>query len=197
MGMKVGIMGGTFDPIHLGHMIAAERVQDALGLTEVRFMPSHQPPHKSAGRGASPEQRFEMVKRAIVDHPSFVVSDDELKRGGTSYTIDTVSEIMTREPGIELYYIIGADMVMYLPKWYRIADLVERVTFVGVQRPGHELRLDDLPLFIRQAVQLVTMPAIEISSTTIRELCRGGRSIRYLVPDTVHGYIKENQLYES
>ena len=193
----MGIMGGTFDPIHLGHLIAAERVYEKLGLDEVRFMPSHQPPHKSSGRGASPEQRFEMVKRAIAGHPSFVVSDDELKRGGTSYSIDTVSEIAVREPRVELFYIIGADMVMFLPKWYRIADLVERVTFVGVQRPGHDLRMDDLPLFIRQAVQLVTMPAIEISSTMIRVLRREGRSIRYLVPDTVHGYIKENQLYES
>ncbi|MGZ7442278.1 nicotinate-nucleotide adenylyltransferase [Paenibacillus sp. TH7-28] len=191
---KVGIMGGAFDPIHLGHLLAAESAREQHYLEEVWFMPSHIPPHKHRA-GVSGKQRLEMVEAAIQGHPAFKPLDIELKRGGVSYTVDTIREIRGQHPDLDLYFIIGADMVNYLPKWEGIEDLTGMITFIGLQRPGSFLELDALPPFIQEAVRLAEMPLVDISSSLIRSRLAQGRSVRYMVPDSVHDYMTRSGLY--
>ncbi|MFE5319986.1 nicotinate-nucleotide adenylyltransferase [Paenibacillus sp. NPDC056579] len=195
--MKIGIMGGTFDPIHIGHLIAAQCACEQAGLDEVWFMPTNVPPHKRQAPGATPEQRWEMVCRAVDGHPYFRPTDLELKKGGVSYSIDTVKLLRQEHPGHHFAYIIGADMVQYLPKWYKAEELVQLVSFIGLQRPGYVLEEDLLPQAIRQAVTMAAMPLIELSSTTIRERRSRNQSIRYMVPDRVYEYIEVNGIYGS
>ncbi|MCZ8518668.1 MULTISPECIES: nicotinate-nucleotide adenylyltransferase [Paenibacillus] len=195
--MKIGLMGGTFDPIHIGHLLAADSVSTALELDEVWFMPTNVPPHKDRKPGATAAQRLEMVRLAVEGHPRFRVSDVELRMGGISYSIDTVSMLREEHPGYAFHYIIGADMVQYLPKWYRIEELIGLVTFIGLERPGYSTGYDTLPGPIREAVRLVPMPQIELSSTEIRQRRAEGLSARYRVPDRVNEYIEVNSLYET
>jgi nicotinate-nucleotide adenylyltransferase len=195
--MKIGIMGGTFDPIHLGHMIAAESAREAVGLDEVWFMPTYIPPHKQNQPIASAEMRLAMVNLAVAEHPNFRAVDYELALGGISYTANTVQILHQLHPELSFYYIIGADMVMYLSKWDRIEEIVEVVSFIGLQRPGFELELKQLPVELAVKVQMVVMPLIEISSTAIRERKRLRQTVRYLVCDNVRIYMEANRLYES
>lgn len=195
--MKIGLMGGTFDPVHIGHLIAAQSVCEELGLDEVWFMPSSVPPHKEQAPGASPEQRWKMVCLAVEGHPCFKSSDIELRKGGVSYSIETVTMLRSQYPEHDFFYIIGADMVQYLPKWHKINELIRLVTFVGLHRPGYETGIDQLPADIRQAVRSAHMPQMELSSTWIRQRRAAGRSVRYMVPDRVNDYIEVNRLYEA
>ncbi|MEB3100744.1 nicotinate-nucleotide adenylyltransferase [Ferviditalea candida] len=195
--MRIGIMGGTFNPIHLGHLIAAEQARDGMGLQEVWFLPSNIPPHKEPETGAAAEQRLEMVRRAVSGHPQFRVNDLELRLGGKSYSVNTVAELQKQHPDHEFYFIIGGDMVQYLPNWHRIEELVRKVFFIGLQRAGTTLDPDSLPDWIREKVVMIPMPMIQISSTDIRGRFAEKQSIRYLVPDEVRSYIEENGLYES
>ncbi|AIQ11989.1 nicotinate-nucleotide adenylyltransferase [Paenibacillus durus] len=192
--MKVGIMGGTFDPIHIGHMLVAETARDAFGLEQVWFMPSHIPPHKHAA-GASGETRLALVSEAIRDNESFRILDWEIVRGGISYTIETARMLNERYPSDDFYFIIGADMVQYLPKWKDIGELVRRLTFIGVGRPGNSLNLGTLSVNIAEKVLLADMPMVDISSTMIRERAASGKSIRYMVPDAVYDYVQRSELY--
>jgi nicotinate-nucleotide adenylyltransferase len=192
--LKVGIMGGTFDPPHIGHMLAAESARDTYSLDEIWFMPSHIPPHKHAA-GMSGQDRLAMVEEAVKAHPSFCTLDLEVKRGGVSYTIDTIVELQEQYPQAELYFIIGADMVQYLPKWQRIDELVQRLTFIGVGRPGTPLDLEALPPHIAQKVLLADMPLVDISSTMLRQRAADGKTIRYMVPDAVYDYLQRGGLY--
>ncbi|MFD1177704.1 nicotinate-nucleotide adenylyltransferase [Paenibacillus puldeungensis] len=191
---KIGIMGGAFDPIHLGHLLAAEAAREQYHLEEVWFMPSHIPPHKHQA-GVSGEQRLEMVKAAIQSNTDFKPLDIELQRGGVSYTVDTIREIRSIHPDLELYFIIGADMVNYLPKWEGIEDLAGMVRFIGLQRPGSFLELDALPPFIQESVLLAEMPLVDISSSLIRSRLLAGQSVRYMVPDPVYEYMIRSGLY--
>jgi len=191
---KVGIMGGAFDPIHIGHLLAAEAAREQYALDEVWFMPSHVPPHKSKS-GVSGEERLEMVAAAIRGHADFKTLDIELKRGGVSYTIDTIRELKQLHPDLEFYFIIGADMVNYLPKWEGIEELVTMLHFIGLQRPGSFLELDLMPSFIQDAVLLAEMPLVDISSSLIRKRRAAGHSVRYMVTEEVHEYIVRSGLY--
>jgi nicotinate-nucleotide adenylyltransferase len=195
--MKVGIMGGTFDPVHLGHLLAAERAAEAAGLDQVWFMPTSVPPHKPHPPRASAEQRLEMVRRATAGNPRFRATDYELVRGGTSYTYDTMQGLIGEHPEHDFSLIIGADMVLYLPHWHRIHELVRLVGFIGVARPGFTLSLDGLEPLIRERVAIAPMPLVDISSTGIRERRRAGLSVRYLVSEPVHEYLEVNRLYET
>ncbi|CAG7634902.1 nicotinate-nucleotide adenylyltransferase [Paenibacillus allorhizosphaerae] len=195
--MKVGLMGGTFDPIHIGHLLAAQSVCEQAGLDEVWFMPVNVPPHKEAAPGATAQQRWEMTNLAVESHPMFRTTDIELRRGGVSYSIDTVTLLRRQYPSHHFYYIIGADMVRYLPKWYKIEELVKLVTFVGLERPGFDPGFTELPPSIRESLMMVKMPQIDLSSTRIRERRAAGRPVRYMVPDRVNDYIEVNRLYES
>ncbi|MDM5276398.1 nicotinate-nucleotide adenylyltransferase [Paenibacillus silvae] len=192
--MKIGIMGGTFDPIHMGHLLAAEAARDSHALDEIWFMPSHVPPHKPEA-GATGRQRLEMTEAAVKDAPRYEVLGIEMELGGVSYTIDTMRELWRRHPEHEFYFIIGADMVNYLPKWEEIEELASRLTFVGVGRPGFQLHLDDLPEPLQDRVLLAEMPLVDISSTAIRRRLAKGHSVRFMVPDAVHQYIVRSGLY--
>lgn len=187
---KIGILGGTFNPPHIGHLIIANEVLDALHLDEIRFLPNYDPPHKEKSGEVSAYDRLAMLERALDEHPSFVLEKLEIERKGTSFTYDTMKLLIEKEPEASFYFIIGADMVEYLPKWHRIDELLELVHFVGVNRPGFNIETD-------YPITIVDVPQMFISSSTIRRKLRTGRTVRYLIPDQVVNYIKGNHLYES
>lgn len=193
--MRIGLLGGTFDPIHLGHLIAAEQVRDELNLQQVWFLPAPVPPHKHDQPVIDPTHRLRMVERAVAEHPHFRVSRVEFERAGSSYTVDTMAVLRERYLEHDFYFIIGADMVEDLPNWHKIEQLTEYTQFVGLDRPGYER--PELADYIARRVHYVTMPLIDIASTDIRERVKAGRSIRYLVPDSVQQYIEEHRLYET
>ncbi|MFD0715041.1 nicotinate-nucleotide adenylyltransferase [Paenibacillus sp. GCM10027626] len=195
--MKVGLMGGTFDPIHYGHLLAAETAREACGLNEVWFIPSFVPPLKDHQPGADGEARLEMVYRAIDFQPHFRAMDIELERGGTSYSIDTVEALQQLYPGREFSYIIGSDRVNDLAKWHQIEKLAGLVHFIGVERPGEKIDVSSLPAYIRERLTVIDMPLIDISSTAIRQRRAAGKSVRFLVPDKVYSFMRRNALYES
>lgn len=185
---KVGLFGGTFNPPHIGHLIMANEVYTALGLSEIRFMPNAKAPHKEVSKSASNEQRLHMVELAIQDVPHFVIETYELERGGISYTYDTMKAMCEREPDVAFYFIIGGDMIDSLHTWYRIDDLVELVQFVGVKRPGYEAKT-------AYNVLMVEAPEIDLSSTFIRNRLQQQNSLRYLLPEAVERYIRKEGLY--
>lgn len=187
---QVGIMGGTFNPPHLGHLIMAEQVGTQLGLDKVLFMPDATPPHVDTKKTLPAKHRVEMVKQAIADNPLFELSMAEIERGGVSYTYDTIVALKKQYPNTDFYFIIGGDMVDYLPTWHRIDDLVQLVQFVGIQRTGYS-RQTPYP------VLWVDAPLVDISSTQIRNKVQQGCSIRYLVPTKVADYIEEEGLYRE
>jgi nicotinate-nucleotide adenylyltransferase len=195
--MRVGIMGGTFDPIHTGHLIVGERARVGAGLDQVWFMPTNISPHKRGAPIASAAQRWDMVCRAIEGNPHFFPTDIEIQKGGVSYSIDTIELLIERHPDAQFAYIIGADMVQYLPKWHRIEEIVQKVRFVGLERPGCQLQMDLLPATIQAVLQMVFMPQVDISSSAIRQERQNRGSIRYWVPDQVYEYIEVNGLYGS
>ncbi|MFC5188885.1 nicotinate-nucleotide adenylyltransferase [Pediococcus cellicola] len=185
---RIGLLGGTFNPPHLGHLIMAEQVCTQLGLDRVDFMPDYIPPHVDTKEAIEAKHRVAMVKAAIASNPNFGIELAEIKRQGKSYSYDTLVALKRAHPENQYYFIIGADMVAYLPKWYRIADLVKIVQFVGVKRPGVKIH-SEYPIL------WVDTPTIDLSSTLIRNKIAKHHSIRYLVPDQVLAYIKEHKLY--
>lgn len=187
----VGIMGGTFDPIHCGHLLAAEQAREQAGLDEVWFMPTHIPPHKSRQHLTAAQDRLRMVELAVADNPAFRVTDVELQREGPSYTYDTMVRLVREYPDCRFSFIIGADMVEILPTWYRFEELVRLVHFIGLARPGTKLERSR-----REYVTFVEMPVWDISSTMIRKKAASDKSIRYLVPPAVERYLKEKRIYD-
>jgi nicotinate-nucleotide adenylyltransferase len=187
MSYKVGILGGTFDPPHHGHLMIAQEVMVELSLDEVRFMPTQLPPHKK-GTITSGEMRIEMLRLATNDNDRFFIETIEFKRTGPSYTFDTMKLLINKEPLTTFYFIIGADMVEYLPKWYKVDELVKMVQFVGLKRPGYKLSLQ-FPLIE------VEVPPFAISSSTLRKRFADGKNTKYYLPENVRNFIKENELY--
>ncbi len=191
---KIGCMGGTFDPVHIGHLLAAESAKEAVKLDEVWFVPTSIPPHKPQP-GTDSQTRCEMLKAAISSNPGFRLETIEMEREGASYTIDTVTALQAREPDAQFYWIIGSDMVGDLPNWRKIDELAERITFIGLERPDQPCDEASLPTFLRRRLLRAAMPPLGISSTDIRRRLKDGRSIRYLVPEAVHDYIQGNDVY--
>lgn len=189
---RIGVYGGTFNPIHIAHLIAAEAVYEALNLDEVWFMPARIPPHKQDQRLAASEHRLRMLQLALEPYQEFKVCTYELEQSTISYTFDTMKALVQKYADHQFNFIIGADMVAYLSKWYRYEELLAMVPFVAVQRPQHPIA-SELP-WLRH-IHMVNMPQIDISSTEIRQRCKNNRSIRFLVPNGVDTYIKEHQLY--
>ncbi|MCK4409646.1 MAG: nicotinate-nucleotide adenylyltransferase [Candidatus Eisenbacteria sp.] len=192
--MATGLMGGTFDPIHIAHLIIAEEALDLLGLDRVIFVPSGRPPHKSGDDVTSVEHRLEMVRLAIDGNPRLVLSDLEVKRTEPSYTVETVRQFR-REFGEheKLYFIMGADSLAQFFTWKDPLDLISACEFVVVPRPG--VSPGDGDPRIREKAHVLDTPLIGVSSSDIRERVRAGRSIRYLVPEGVVAYIREKNLY--
>jgi nicotinate-nucleotide adenylyltransferase len=184
--MRIGILGGAFDPIHIGHLVAAQSAYDHAGLDEVWFMPSNVPPLKSQQPLFTAAQRYEMTAAAIADNPSYKVLDLELKREETSYTIDTVNELQQLYPDYSFYWIIGADRINDLLHWKDIYTLATKIGFIGLARPGYELNLYELPPLIHSQVTMVTMPPIDISSSMIRARLQAGESVQFFVPEAVN-----------
>lgn len=193
--MRIGLFGGTFDPVHLGHLISAEQVREQCNLEQVWFLPALVPPHKNGQTVTEAAHRLQMVELAIAGNPYYRASRVEFERSGSSYTVDTMAILRERHPKHTFYFIIGADMVADLPNWHRIEQLVKDTEFVGLARPGYER--PQLADAIASRVQYADMPLLEISATGIRERVRTGRSIRYFVPDRVRNYIEEHRLYET
>lgn len=193
-GRRVGIMGGTFDPIHHGHLVAASEVAGKFGLDEVVFVPTGEPWQKSARAVSQAEHRYLMAVIATASNPRFWVSRVDIDRPGPTYTIDTINDIGAMRPGAELYFITGADALAQILSWKDPQDALSVAHFVGVTRPGYELSDAHLPA---DAVTLVDVPAMAISSSACRERVRLGQPIWYLVPDGVVQYIGKHQLYQD
>lgn len=187
---KIGILGGTFDPPHNGHLLIANEVLQALLLDEIWFMPNQEPPHKLKSQEVSNRERITMLELAIAGHPNFKIEKIELERSGRSYTVDTMKVLKERYQYDDFYFIIGADMIEYLPKWHKIDELLELVHFVGVNRPEY-LHKTTYP------ITFVPVPEFDVASSLIRNRIKEGLSIRYLLPEAVRLFIEENKLYES
>lgn len=187
---KIGLLGGTFNPPHLGHLIIAEQVRNQLDLEEVLFLPSAEPPHKKKKKTIDASHRLAMLTEAVSDNDGFSIEDAELKRGGKSYTYDTLVALKEKNPDVDYYFIIGADMVQDLKNWYKIDELIKLVQFVAVNRPYYSLETT-------YPVIGVDVPNIDISSTLIRQKVKDDCSIRYLVPPEVENYIESEGLYKN
>jgi nicotinate-nucleotide adenylyltransferase len=201
--MKLGVLGGTFDPIHNGHVAAAAAAQDTLGLDTISLIPSHIPPHRHDPVGASSEQRFEMARLAAAEHPGWSASRIELDRDGLSYTYDTLVEL--GETRTQIFFITGADAFAEIATWSRYPAVLDLANFVVVSRPG--ITLDSLRARVPSAfrdrpsastrVILVDAHTPDISSTDIRRRVRAGQSLSGFVPDSVARFIAEHRLYSG
>jgi nicotinate-nucleotide adenylyltransferase len=188
--MNIGILGGTFNPIHIGHLVMGQVALEKIGLDKVIFIPSNIPPHKNIRRLASARHRYEMVKLSISDNPHFAVSDLEIRRPGKSYTIDTVVALKKEYPSqTRFYFIIGGDSVDTLSGWKDIERLKKMVKFVALNRPGFKPRQTSI------RVKSLVMPSLEISSSYLRNCFSSGGSAMYLLRYRVVEYIQKNCLY--
>lgn len=193
---RVGLLGGTFDPPHLGHLVVAQDVAEALDLEEVRFVVAARPPLKPDRQPAPGEVRAAMVEAAVADDPRFRLSRIELDRGGTSYSVDTVRALSEAEPSVEWFLVIGADQLPQLPEWREPEELARLARLVVVSRRGR-VPEGPGPGDLRVAWQSVEVTRIDVSSTEIRARIAGGRSVRYLVPEGVRGIIEASGLYRE
>lgn len=187
---KIGIIGGTFNPPHIGHLIIAEHVRDQLGLEKILFMPSHTPPHKKQKKTIDPKHRIAMLEKTVSQNNQFEIDLSEIKRKGKSYTYDTIKALKEVYPDTEFYFIVGADMVEDLPNWHNIDELVSLVQFVAVNRPGYQVSSS-------YPVIMVDVPDIDISSSDIRQKVNDGCSIKYLVTSETEKYIESEGLYKN
>ena len=198
-GTSLGILGGTFDPIHIGHLRMAEHVFNSMELEKIIFIPAYVPPHKLGQDFAPAQDRYAMMELAVAANPHFTVSDMELKRTGVSYTIDTIRQLHAQYEDRELNFIIGADSVAQLHTWHNIEEMLELTRFVAVWRPGYEGAMEEMVQHLgqraRERVLLLDTPVYDISSTEIRTRIRQGASLAGLVPQAVEKYIYEHGLY--
>ncbi|WP_343048601.1 MULTISPECIES: nicotinate-nucleotide adenylyltransferase [Allobranchiibius] len=190
--MRLGVMGGTFDPIHHGHLVAASEVQTLLGLDEVVFVPTGQPWQKANQRVTPAEHRYLMTVIATASNPRFSVSRVDIDREGPTYTLDTLKDLQRQRPDAELFFITGADALSQILSWRGVDQMWDMAQFIGVTRPGHLLSDAGLP---RERVILKEIPAMAISSTDCRRRVQSGQPVWYLVPDGVVQYIGKYNLY--
>jgi nicotinate-nucleotide adenylyltransferase len=212
--MNIGLMGGTFNPVHLAHLRIAEEARESFGLDRVIFIPAADPPHKPLAGAVSFAQRCEMVRLAIAGNPSFELSDIEGKREGKSYSIDTIGYFHAQRPADQLFFIIGSDSFFEIGLWHRYAEIFRLCNLIVVERPGRPVAdpLAALPVAIRgefgytsgsyrlqhesgQFEHFLKGCPLDISSTGIRHLVATGRSVTYLVPSAVEAYIKNQRIY--
>ncbi|WP_406830212.1 nicotinate-nucleotide adenylyltransferase [Pedococcus sp. KACC 23699] len=192
--MRLGVMGGTFDPIHHGHLVAASEVQTRFGLDEVVFVPTGQPWQKDAREVSPAEHRYLMTVVATASNPRFTVSRVDIDRPGPTYTIDTLRDLKTQRPDDELFFITGADALAQILSWKDADELFDLAHFVGVTRPGYVLSESGLPA---DRVTLQEVPAMAISSTDCRTRVERSEPVWYLVPDGVVQYINKYRLYAA
>jgi nicotinate-nucleotide adenylyltransferase len=196
--MRIGILGGTFNPPHLGHLVAAQEAYRELRLDQVTLIPAGMPPHKPVDDEPGPEHRLELCRLAVGDDERFTVSDLELRRDGPSYTVDTLDALRSRSPSDDLFLILGADIAAGLPKWHEPERVLELATVAIAKRRGTaKAAVDDAlaQLAGGERARFFQMPRIGISSTMVRRRVRAGQPIRYFVPDRVMHYIETHGLY--
>jgi nicotinate-nucleotide adenylyltransferase len=205
--MKIGIMGGTFNPIHYGHLVTAEEALSQFKLDRVIFIPTGQPPHKTTCKLASPEDRYMMTVMATASNSHFFVSRVETERKGKSYTIDTLKELkLTYGESAAFYFITGADAILEILTWKNPEEIITMCKFIAATRPGYNLsRIEELkkklfgihvnPQVIKDSISIMEIPALAISSTDIRDRIKTGRPIKYLLPESVCNYLLKNDLY--
>lgn len=189
--MKIGILGGTFNPIHIGHLILAEEAREKLKLDKLIFVPAYLPAHKDNSDIAPAWQRYKLIKLALKENSHFLLSDLEIKRQGRSYTIDTLREFKKIFTQDELYFIIGSDLLKYLDEWKDLDEIIKMVSFIVATRPGYAL--EKIPTYIS------TLPirAVDVSGFEIRKAIKENKSFRYLVPEAVYKYINKKKLYKK
>lgn len=201
-GKKVGIMGGTFNPVHMGHLVLAEAARLQHGLDEVWFMPSGKPPHKKKQEILPDAQRSDMIRLALEENDAFYFSDLELRREGTIYTSDTLEILCREHPKDEFYFIIGGDSLMQLESWHEPQEIFQRAVILASRRnglDGEELqeKMEELQEKYHARIRYVSIPSLEISSAQIRKRICDNESVRYLLPEKVYAYICKNQLYRQ
>ena len=196
---RLGIMGGTFDPIHYGHLVTAEQAREALALDLVLFMPAGSPAFKQDREVTSPEDRYAMTVLATAANPSFYASRFEIDRPGVTYTVDTLKALRIAYPeNVHLYFITGADAIIDIVTWHDAAEIASLATLIAATRPGYDIRQAQARIAasgIDFDVRYIQIPALAISSTNIRDRVRLGKSVRYLTSESVMGYINKNRLY--
>ena len=191
---RLGVMGGTFDPIHNGHLVAASEVAARFGLDEVVFVPTGQPTFKQDQDVTAAEHRYLMTVIATASNPRFTVSRVDVDRSGVTYTVDTLRDLKNERPDAELFFITGADAIAQILTWKDAEELFSMAQFVAVTRPGHALSIDGLP---GDRVHVLEVPALAISSTDVRARERAGQPVWYLVPDGVVQHIAKHRLYRG
>lgn len=191
--LRIGLFGGTFDPVHNAHLDIARAARDQADLDKLLFVVAARPPHKSAGPHATPEERFAMVQLAIAGEPKFEASRVELERQGASYTADTLQTLARQYPSAEFYLILGADSAEEFPQWRNTEAIRARAKLLIVPRPGH----DTVPPVIAPDAHLLTFDTTPLSSTEVRNRIDAGAPLRGLVPDAVEAYIHKRALYSA
>jgi len=192
---KIGVLGGTFDPIHVGHLVLAEQVREKFQLEQVIFIPSASPPHKTEQKLSSAEDRLKMTKLAVEGNPYFSVSDIELKREGLSYTVETLRKLKDLYKNSEIYFLTGSDVLNEITTWKDPEEIYKLAKIVIAVRPGFD-KFDSEDHFAKKSI-IVNITGVDISSTQIREKVKKGESIKYLVPLKVEEYIKKRNLYKK
>lgn len=201
--MRVGVFGGTFDPVHTGHLLLAEQAREQGRLDEVWFVPAPRPPHKDEPDLTRFEQRVEMLALALAGNPAFRIDELEKERSGPSYTVDTLAELRRRHPGNEFFLLVGSDTLVDLPHWYEPVRVLEQAGLLVMARPGSDVPTveqlqaqlpmpGDAPL----RLQVIETPQIDISSRDLRRRAAAGRSLRYFLPRAVECYIHDKRLYQ-
>jgi nicotinate-nucleotide adenylyltransferase len=194
---RIGVMGGTFDPIHHGHLVAASEAQAWFGLDEVLFVPTAEPWQKAHRTVSAAEHRYLMTVIATASNPRFKVSRVDIDRGGPTYTVDTLRDLQAVHPDADLYFITGADALADIFTWRDADNVFELAHFVGCTRPGSEMDRETLSAIPAERVTMLEIPALTISSTACRERQQRGQPIWYLVPDGIVQYIQKNHLYST
>lgn len=199
---RIGIFGGSFNPVHVGHLLLAEHARQEADLNSVLFIPACQPPHKRTDRLLPVHHRLQMLKLAIAENPSFEISTLELDREGPSYTLITVRELKAHYPDKKPVLILGSDSILDLPNWWHAKELVQEIELLGMNRPGHTLEntehlADRFGKEITRQLRgcIIEAPLIQISATEIRHRIQQNKSVRYMVPEQVRTYIEQHQLY--
>ncbi len=194
---SIGIMGGTFDPIHYGHLMVASCAVEAFGLEKVFFVPSRIPPHKMNQQITSPEMRYEMTLLATMDNPWFSVSRVELERNGMSYTVDTIKYFQSEFPDYRIYFITGADTIVEIVSWKAPEELFAMTYFITAARPGYSFSglQNEFYQRYKDKIAILEVPELAISSTGIRRRVKMGKSIKYYLHPLVEAYISKHQLY--
>ena len=193
--MKTCLFGGTFDPPHFGHLIVAQTIFEAEHFDQIVFVPAHIPPHKIDTKISSVDARIEMLKIATKDNPNFIISDNEIKRGGISYSLDTIISYKeeTKIETKDLFYLIGSDSLKQFQAWKNPKEILKECKLIVAIRPG--FRPSDIPNWILARIQFANIPRIEISSTQIRKRWTQNKTIRYMVTQPVWEFINKHKIY--